>query len=443
MGKMTKPLTHIGRHTQIALPDQDAFAVPAKIDTGADSSSLWATNIRQEAQGLTFVLFDKNSPWYTGGVVKVDNYEIVSIKNSFGASEIRYKVKLVTRIEGRRVRVAYTLADRSRSQYPVLIGRNTLKNKFVVDVAQQSGYSGGGRVLFVSKKYSPAVEKMTRRIAQRSGGKLTVDYATYDDMTVRIVDQMMSVQVNSTALDLAEYDLVHFKTSLSRDMTAALTRYAEASGVRVLDAESIRHFPTTSKLYEYAILCHEKIAVPDSLFVAPVKWGNMYKECVVTLGLPFVMKGIHASKGDMNEVVRDEQSYRRVIEEARARDAQLIAQRFVPNSGDYRLLVLGKKLRLAIYRQRQNDSTHLNNTSTGGGAMLVDLRKLPGDVRADALRAAAAMGRDVAGVDYMKNDTDGTWVCLEVNDGPQIASGAFVEEKSEVLTKYLLKRLEK
>jgi D-alanine-D-alanine ligase-like ATP-grasp enzyme len=51
------------------------------------------------------------------------------------------------------------------------------------------------------------------------------------------------------------------------------------------------------------------------------------------------------------------------------------------------------------------------------------------------------MGRDVAGVDMMQGSEDGLWYCLEVNDGPQLASGAYVEEKSEAFAQFINRRL--
>jgi len=41
--------------------------VPAKIDTGADSSSVWVSNVRVDKKGiLRFNLFGEGSPYYTG-----------------------------------------------------------------------------------------------------------------------------------------------------------------------------------------------------------------------------------------------------------------------------------------------------------------------------------------------------------------------------------------
>ena len=49
----------------------DIENVPAKIDSGADSSSVWASCIRISKNGiLSFRLFNKNSPLYTGKTIK-------------------------------------------------------------------------------------------------------------------------------------------------------------------------------------------------------------------------------------------------------------------------------------------------------------------------------------------------------------------------------------
>ena len=86
-------------------------SVPAKIDTGASYSSIWASDIQMLPSGeLEFA--------------------------STGQESIRYSVPLSALINGKRIRVRFTLADRHRNDFPVLIGRRTLKNKFLVDVSR-------------------------------------------------------------------------------------------------------------------------------------------------------------------------------------------------------------------------------------------------------------------------------------------------------------------
>ena len=136
MSEKDDAVTMIGRAERIDLPKQGIFAVPAKIDTGADSSSIWSSNIKETPDGLQFTLFGPGSDFYTGETLlcKADEYEVTRVASSFGDREFRYKVKLTARIKGRLVRGSFTLADRSNKTYPILLGRRLLSGKFIVDV---------------------------------------------------------------------------------------------------------------------------------------------------------------------------------------------------------------------------------------------------------------------------------------------------------------------
>jgi hypothetical protein len=126
----------IGRNTAIDFGKR-AVNVPAKVDTGADSSSIWASKIRVGKDGkLRFALFGENSPYYSGKVFVRENYGVALVRSSSGHQQIRYRVQLPIRIHGRRIRATFNLSDRSRNIYPVLIGRRTISTKFLVDVSQ-------------------------------------------------------------------------------------------------------------------------------------------------------------------------------------------------------------------------------------------------------------------------------------------------------------------
>jgi hypothetical protein len=110
--------------------------VPAKVDTGADSSSIWASQIRVSKGGvLSFVLFDKGSPYYTGEVIVRNSYQVAVVRSSNGEEQIRYKVELPLRIDGKLIRAKVSLSDRHKNHFPILLGRRTLNKKFVVDVS--------------------------------------------------------------------------------------------------------------------------------------------------------------------------------------------------------------------------------------------------------------------------------------------------------------------
>lgn len=110
--------------------------VPAKVDTGADSSAIWASNVHVDANGvLHYVLFDTKSPLYNGIEYTTRKFAVAGVVSSSGHRQVRYRITLPVRIKGRRINVAFNLSNRSRNQFPVLVGKRTLRRRFLVDVS--------------------------------------------------------------------------------------------------------------------------------------------------------------------------------------------------------------------------------------------------------------------------------------------------------------------
>ncbi len=125
----------IGREVAIDFVN-DMSSVPAKVDTGADSSAVWASDIFVDTDNLLhFKLFDKKSKYYSGKEYVTREYTIARTKSSLGELQLKYRVKLLVVIAGKKIRATFGLSDRSTHNYPILIGRRTLSNKFLVDVS--------------------------------------------------------------------------------------------------------------------------------------------------------------------------------------------------------------------------------------------------------------------------------------------------------------------
>lgn len=130
-----KEVTVIGANTYIDIVGV-VKDVPAKVDTGADSSSIWASGVSIDSTGkLHYVLFDKKSPFYNGEEFVTASYSVAGVVSSSGHRQIRYRTKLPVIIKGRRIMVEFNLSNRSKHQFPILIGKRTLRRKFIVDVA--------------------------------------------------------------------------------------------------------------------------------------------------------------------------------------------------------------------------------------------------------------------------------------------------------------------
>lgn len=128
-------LTIIGRVEKVTFPTVGKSVLHARIDTGAKTSSLWASEIAERTDGLHVRLVDDNHDAFKTPLV-FKHYSQVVVSNSTGHEQTRYKVKLPIIIKKRHIMATFTLADRSTQVYPVLIGRSTLNRKFMVDVSR-------------------------------------------------------------------------------------------------------------------------------------------------------------------------------------------------------------------------------------------------------------------------------------------------------------------
>lgn len=109
----------------------------ARIDTGATTSSLGATDIvKMERDGkkwLRFTMQDKQAT-----VVERPLSRTINIKRHNAEAQQRYVVEMNISIAGKVMKREFSLVDRGSFSFPVLIGRNILQGEFLVDVSTQN-----------------------------------------------------------------------------------------------------------------------------------------------------------------------------------------------------------------------------------------------------------------------------------------------------------------
>lgn len=130
-------LITVGWRELVSLPELGLAGIPAKIDTGARTSSLHADVLDDFMRGgERFVRFavDWDGQRHFCEVVHVD---VRGITSSNGDQQTRFVIKTPLMIGKIRFRAEISLADRSQMQFPMLIGRTALRRRMVVD----SGHS--------------------------------------------------------------------------------------------------------------------------------------------------------------------------------------------------------------------------------------------------------------------------------------------------------------
>lgn len=118
----------IGRSEIVRFPDLHDQKVHARIDSGARTSAIWGR--ARLNNGVLYVSFFGSD---------AEEYEFTdfgrqAVASSNGHIDKRFTIKMPVVLHGKRIRATFTIADRSSQVYPILIGRNILRGKFIVDV---------------------------------------------------------------------------------------------------------------------------------------------------------------------------------------------------------------------------------------------------------------------------------------------------------------------
>ncbi len=128
----------IGKIEKISILDLELFDLDAKVDTGADSNALHCDEIEIDDQDFVhFKLLDKIHPAYHGRKIILPLYKIKRVRSSNGKLQLRPSIKVAVTFFGKKYQTAITLTDRSDMKYPMLLGKNFLNKRFLVDVSQE------------------------------------------------------------------------------------------------------------------------------------------------------------------------------------------------------------------------------------------------------------------------------------------------------------------
>lgn len=132
-----RPLIHLGWRERVALPDLGIRRIRAKLDTGARSSALHVVGYRTfRKDGVEWVAFeadpDPNRPdWIVAAEARVRDERVV--RASSGHEELRIVIRTGLLVGSLKWPIDVTLASRSPMRFRMLIGRQALRGRAVVD----------------------------------------------------------------------------------------------------------------------------------------------------------------------------------------------------------------------------------------------------------------------------------------------------------------------
>ena len=231
------------------------------------------------------------------------------------------------------------------------------------------------------------------------------------------------------------YHAIHLRNQGSySDFANALRLYCKEYGtlmVNEMDA-TLPYFGKVSQGFLYSLN-----GVPTPPFTSSPSNPTLLDHLKTTTEYPLIIKHNDGVMGLHNFLVDSAAELQTVLSQPLQ---GFVAQPFIKNTGELRVLTFGKEVRPFIFRKYAGADSHLNNTSRGGGADQVAVENIDPLYLEHALRAAELTNREVGGVDVLLAE-DGNHYILEVNSTPAIASGVFADEKVARYSEYIARKL--
>lgn len=130
----------VGWREWVHLPDLASPSIRAKLDTGARSSSLHATDVepfrRRGESWVRFRIRPRSEAGSRSVRCEAPSLGVRRVRSSTGVVQRRHVVRTRLRLGEVAWEIEVTLSDRAEMGYEMLIGRTALHRRFVIDPAR-------------------------------------------------------------------------------------------------------------------------------------------------------------------------------------------------------------------------------------------------------------------------------------------------------------------
>lgn len=262
------------------------------------------------------------------------------------------------------------------------------------------------KILFLIKKAQPKHEPLFLSAAKQVGVELFIHQL--DELVIDFTEKQAKCFFGSH--EVKEFDLVFFRTVGEYvEQETLISNYCHIHNIPVIDSVFTHSQPWIDrKSFEYQTLMHNNLPVIPSYFISRKSFSLIAPH----ISYPCVVKVTNESKGlGVYKCIS-----KQVILHIFSREKKpLIIQKYIENTGDIRVFIVGDQILGAIKRSSSTKTEFRNNISLGGTSELYELSEYEKEL---ALNAAKALQYEIAGVDLIQNKAGETLI-MEVNRAPQ------------------------
>jgi ribosomal protein S6--L-glutamate ligase len=421
----------VGSEEWCALPDLNIPAIKARVDSGAKTSAIHASNlIKFQRDGELWVSYEihpiqKNRRVIVQCESKV--HDIRMVKNTSGLSEKRFVIKTPLVMDGKVWDIEMTLANRDSMGFKMLLGREAMNGRILVNPGEGmrltqytkqdiEGFYGdlkevrkGLKIGVLASNPELYSNKRIMEAGEERGHEMIFLNAEHCYMKLDAQNPEVRYRGGSILNDL-DAVIPRIKPSLTF-YGCALLRQFESKGIFCMnDASSIQQ--SRDKLYASQLLSKNGVQIPITGFA---KSPSDTKDLIHMVNdAPLIIKLLESTQGKGVVLAETKKAAESVINAFKSLQTNILVQEFIKESDgkDIRCFVVDGKVVASMMRQAQKGEFRAN-IHQGGTALPV---KITAEEKKMALKAAKVLNLQCAGVDIIRSHRGP--LLLEVNSSP-------------------------
>lgn len=406
-------------------------AIKARVDSGAKTSSIQANSIKtffRESQ--EWVRFEVNPLQVNRSISIPCEAKVVakrSVKSSMGISEERIVIKAPITFGEDTFDIEITLANRDSMEFRMLLGREALHNRYLVNPSATYLFSNieedeveGMYTTFHTEKSGLKIALLASNPELFSNKRLMEAgrIRGHEMVFLNVEQAYMKFDAREPQIRyrggnvIAEFDAIIPRIKPSVTFYAcALIRQFDAMGTYCLNsADAITQ--SRDKLQATQLFAKNDIHIPITGFAnSPLDTKDLIK---MVNGAPLIVKLLESTQGKGVVLAETSKAAESVINAFKSVKTNILVQEFIKeaNGQDIRCFVVNGKVVASMQRQAAKGEFRAN-IHQGGTASKI---KVTIEERKLAVKAAKILGLPVAGVDIIRSNKGP--LLLEVNSSP-------------------------
>lgn len=259
------------------------------------------------------------------------------------------------------------------------------------------------KINFISAAQKPIAEilRLTEEIEKISDAKIEYIHPKLDSRCAN--DEQFWDRVLNC-------DILYYRSGMGLSLKNELAKRVNKKKVFIVNKNFVTNPLISNKLYQQLQLNNEELYIPFTLY----GYGYDFEEIKQKIGVPFILKKAVGMQGKGVFLINTREEYEN---QRCSLEGDLLIQKFICNSGDFRVLILDGQV-IEIFKRVPSKNNFRANIAQGGYGEIVTDVTLRKELSAIALKVARVFDLDLIGIDLIQSTIDGKIYFIEANENP-------------------------